>query len=54
MEVGVWGRTGYSSMGPLCGLRPGQKASLTLNDNNRVLFDGVWGSDVLRILHFRK
>jgi len=27
-------RTGYSSMGPLCGLRLGQNASLTLNNNN--------------------
>jgi len=33
-EVGVWCRTGYSSIGPLCGLRPGQNASLTLNNNN--------------------
>jgi len=33
-EVGVWCRTGYSSMGLLCGLRQGQNASLTLNYNN--------------------
>jgi len=31
-EVGVWCRTGYSSMGPLCGLRVVQNASLTLNN----------------------
>jgi len=33
-EVGVWCRTGYSSMGPLCGLSLGQNASLTLNSNS--------------------
>jgi len=33
-EVGVWCRTGYSSMGPLCGLLLGHNASLTLNNNN--------------------
>jgi len=33
-EVGVWCRTGYSSMSPLCGL--GQNASLTLN--NKYIF----------------
>jgi len=32
-EVSVWCRTGFSSMGPLCGLRLGQNGSLTLNDN---------------------
>jgi len=37
-KVGVWCRTGYSSMGPLCGLRLGQNVSLTLN-NNKV---GAW------------
>jgi len=35
-EVGVWCGTGYSSMGPLCGLRLGQNASLTLNNNNNI------------------
>jgi len=34
-QVGVWCRTGYSSMGPLCGLRLGQNASLTLNKNTQ-------------------
>jgi len=34
MEVCVWCRTGYSSMGPPCGLRLVQNASLTLNNNN--------------------
>jgi len=33
-EVGVWCRAGYCSMGPLCGLRLGQNASLTHNNNN--------------------
>jgi len=35
-EVGVWRRSGYNSMGPLCGLRLGQNTSLTLN--NRYIF----------------
>jgi len=33
-EVGVWCRTGYSWMGPLCGLCPGHNASLTLNSKS--------------------
>jgi len=37
MEVVVWCRTGYSSMGPLFGLCLGQNAFLTLNNiNNNV------------------
>jgi len=38
-EVGVWSRTGYNSMGPLSGLRLGQNAYLTLNNNNNLFND---------------
>jgi len=43
MEFGVWCRTGYSSMGELCGLRLGQNASLTLNNNNNnIHVNKIW------------
>jgi len=45
IKKGVWCRTGYSSMGPLCGLRLGQNASLTLNNNNQYKY--------IYVSHFR-
>jgi len=44
-EVGVCCRTGYRSMGPLCGPRLGQNAFLSLNNNSSRLeksTSGIW------------
>jgi len=37
-EVSVWCHTDYSSMGPLCGLRPGQPSTTTKTTIYRTIF----------------